>query len=305
MGTIGVVGSINTDIVCKTDVVPVKGQTVVGEDYFIAQGGKGANVAVACARQNQNVSLIGCVGDDLFSQNMLTNLNNEGINTSTITQLKGERGGFASITLSDGDNRIIVVPGANRLITPQMVETFKKDILKCDIVGGQFEIPVESLFSACKICYENNIKFVLNLSPIKEYPKDFIKMSTFIVVNEIEVKEIEGYDELNPDKILQLYPNKLIVTKGGNGVEYCNGKEIVRIPALNIDVVDTTGAGDTFLGSFMVGTANGLNITDAIYYANICAGLKTTKIGAQTGMPTLDEVKQYIKEHNINLEINF
>ena len=124
-------------------------------------------------------------------------------------------------------------------------------------------------------------------------------------MNEIELKEIEGYSDQDPMNVLQQYPNKLIVTMGGDGVRYSDGTKIHTIPALPVKVIDTTGAGDTFLGSFMVGINNGLSIDQAIYFANICAGIKTTKLGAQTGMPKLAEVKKYIKSHKLNIDIKF
>lgn len=302
---IGVVGSINTDIVTKTDIVPKEGETVIGNEYLLSNGGKGANVAVAGARLKQDVNLIGCVGGDVFSNNALLNLKTQNVNVSGVTILPNEQGGVANIILCNENNRIIVVSGANMLLDKDLINKNIDVIKECSIVGGQFEVPVETLFYVSKICYDNNIKFVLNLSPIKKYPLDIIKYATYIVVNEVEIKEIDGYNEDKPYDILKKYPNKLILTKGGDGVFYFNGKEVVNVPAIKVNVVDTTGAGDTFLGSFMVAINNDMNLLEAITFANICAGLKTTKIGAQTGMPTLDEVKQYVKENDIKIDIKF
>ena len=159
---------------------------------------------------------------------------------------------------------------------------------------------------ASRICKENNIKFVLNPSPIKEYPKEIFDNATFVIVNEIELTQIEGYNSKKHHDLLKKYPNKLILTQGKDGCFYCDGKNIINIPAIkNVEPIDTTGAGDTFLGSFMVAINNEMNIFDALTFANICAGLKTTKLGAQTGMPTLKEVKKYIKTNSIDLKLNF
>lgn len=185
------------------------------------------------------------------------------------------------------------------------IEKYSLRLKECSIVGVQFEVSLKALLKASEICLENNIKFVLNPSPVKKYPIKLFNNSTFVIVNEIEILNVKGYDKSKPYAVLKKYPNKLILTKGGEGAFYFDGKEIINIPAIKIKVIDTTGAGDTFLGSFMVAINNNMAIKDAITFANICAGLKTTKLGAQTGMPKLDEVKTYVKKNNINLNINF
>ena len=305
MNRIGVVGSINTDLVCNTDVLPEVGETVVGKNFLISFGGKGANEAVACSRLGASTNLLACVGDDMFSKNAIANLQEEGVHITAVKQIKNKMGGIANITVCNGNNQIVVIPGANELLDLNYVRKYESRIKECSIIGGQFEIPVESLLLVSRICKENNIKFVLNPSPIKEYPIELFETATFVIVNEIEIQEIDGYDPEKPMEVLKKYPNKLIVTRGGDGVFYSNGKEIFNIPAIPVKVIDTTGAGDTFLGSFMVAINNNLPIDKALYFANICAGLKTTKLGAQTGMPKLSEVKKYIKANKINLEINF
>lgn len=302
---IGVIGSINTDIVCRTNNLPKVGETVVGNDFLISFGGKGANEAVACARLGASTNLLGCVGDDMFSKNAIANLQLEGVHITAVKQVKNMQGGIANIVVCERNNQIIVIPGANTLVDVAYVKKYASRIKECSILGGQFEIPVESLLYASEVCVKNNIKFVLNPSPIKEYPKKLFSNATYVIVNEIEIKQIWGFDENNPLEVLNLYPNKLILTKGSHGVFYSDGNKIVNVPAINVKVVDTTGSGDTFLGAFMVAINNGLQFSEAVIFANICAGLKTTKLGAQTGMPTLSDVKKYIKQNKINLKINF
>lgn len=302
---IGVVGSINTDLVIKTDTLPKVGETVEGDSFLISFGGKGANEAVACARLGASVNLLSCVGDDLFSKNAIAHLQEEGVHITAVKQLKNMNGGIASITVSDKNNQIIVIPGANAKVDTKYIEKYSSRIKECSIVGGQFEVPIESLLLTSRICKENGIKFVLNPSPIKEYPKELFDNATFVIVNEIEIKYVSGYNENNPMEVLEKYPNKLILTKGKYGCYFCNGEKVINIPAISVDVVDTTGAGDTFLGAFMVGINKDMNIINAISFANICAGLKTTKLGAQIGMPKLIEVKKYIKKNKINLDLDF
>ena len=302
---VGVIGSINTDIVCQTEKLPQVGETVMGETFNIMFGGKGANEAVAAARVGASVNLLGCVGDDMFSRNAIANLQLEGVHITAVKQLKNTKGGIANIVVSNKNNQIIVIPGANQKVDTAYVKKYASRLKECSIAGGQFEIPLDSLLLASRICKENNIKFVLNPSPIKAYPKELFENATYVIVNELELKEVPGYNEKEPYKLLEKHPNKIILTKGAEGAFFHDGQKLVNVPAAKVKVLDTTGAGDTFLGTFMVANNAGLNMFDAITFANICAGLKTQKLGAQTGMPKLDEVKKYIKKNKVKLELNF
>ena len=303
MGQIGIIGSINVDLTTKTNVVPVEGETVIGEELIVGFGGKGANLAVASSRLGEKTNIIACLGDDDFSKDALKNLKNEKVCTDGVIFLKNQKCGIANIILQNGQNRIIIMPGANELLEPSMLDENLEILKRCSVVGGQFEIPAKTLCYASQLCKQNGITFVLNLSPIKPYNKKILDNSTYIIVNEIEVQELPKYDSHNPNEILKLYPNKLILTKGADGVYYSDGKDIIHIPAIKAKVKDTTGAGDTFFGSFMVAINRGLGLYNALRLANICAGLKTTKIGTQTGMPTIKEVRDYIKANKIKLKI--
>lgn len=297
---IGVVGSVNVDIVCESESLPKVGETIMGRDFMISFGGKGANEAVASARLGASTSLFACVGDDMFSRNAIANLQVEGVHITAVKQVKKEKCGFANIVVSNKNNQIIVVPGANNRLDSAYVNKFASRIKECSIVGGQFEIPVESLLLVSRICRENNIKFVLNPSPIKDYPMELLDNATYVIVNEIEILQI---DKNNKDinKLLEKYSQKLILTRGSKGCYFHNGEKIINVPAINIDVVDTTGAGDTFMGAFMVGVNGGLDFAEAIKFANVCAGLKTTKLGAQTGMPRMRDVLKYVKNNKIEI----
>lgn len=302
---IGVVGSINTDLVVNTEKIPAVGETVEGKEFVISFGGKGANVSVAASRLGESVNLLSCVGDDIFSKNALAHLQEENVHITAVKQIKNEKCGFASIVLSNKNNQIIVVPGANAKVDTKYIKQYTSRIKECSIVGAQFEVPIDSVLLTSQICKDNNIKFVLNPSPIKDYPKEIFNNATYVIVNEIELEKVNGYTSKAPFKILETYANKLIMTKGKDGCYYHDGLKLIHIPSINVDTVDTTGAGDTFLGSFMVAINNNLDIHNALTFATICAGLKTTKLGAQTGMPKLNEVKKYIKKNKIKIDINF
>ena len=303
MKKIGIVGSINTDFVCTTDVLPKIGETVVGKDFMFTFGGKGANEAIACARLKSNVSLFGCLGDDLFSKQNFDNLNKENVYTKNIKQIKNYKCGIANIIVSNKNNQIIVSPGSNKFLNKDYIKLYKNEIKQCSIIGTQFEIQLDAIELLSEIANKNNIIFVLNPSPIKEYSKKIFDNANYVIVNEIELEHVFGYNKKNPNDVLEKYPNKLILTKGKEGCFFFDGKKICHIPSIKANVVDTTGAGDTFMGAFMVGLSNNLPLKDCLIFANICAGLKTEKLGAQTGMPTLEEVKNYLKQNNINLNI--
>ncbi len=299
---IGVVGSINTDLVVTTNSLPKVGETISGEEFKICYGGKGCNEAVASSRLGAKVNLFSAVGEDDFSINICKHLKHEKVSTDYIKKVKNVTGGIASITVCNKNNQIVVIPGANAHLDIEFLQSKIKGLEECSVVGGMFEVPIESLIFANKICNENNIPFVLNPSPIKDYPLSLFENSTYVLVNEVEIETVAGFDSKNPLEVLQKYPNKLILTKGKDGCYYSDGEKIINIPAIKVDVVDTTGAGDTFLASFMVGISRGLPIFEALTFANICAGLKTTKLGAQTGMPTMEEALEYIKKHNIKMD---
>lgn len=298
---IGVVGSINTDLVVTTSTIPKIGETISGEEFKICFGGKGCNEAVASARLGAKVNLFSAVGYDVFSTNICKHLKNEKVSTDYIKKAKGVMGGIATITVCNKNNQIVVISGANAHLDTKFLKDKIKGLQECAVVGGMFEVPIDSLIFANKICKENGIPFVLNPSPIKDYPFELFENSTYVIVNEVEIEKVLGYDSENPLAVLEKYPSKLILTKGKDGCFYFDGKSIINIPAIEVEVVDTTGAGDTFLASFMVGISKGLTLFEALTFANLCAGLKTTKLGAQTGMPTLNVVLDYIKLHNIKI----
>jgi len=226
---IGVIGSINTDLISTTSILPKMGETVIGNDFMITYGGKGANVAVAASRLGSSVNMFGCVGDDSFSKDALANLLNEGVHIRSVKQFKNTMCGVASIIVHNGNNQIISILGANGKLDKSYVTKCENVIKECSIIGCQFCVDVEALLVASRIAKENNIKFVLNPSPIKKYDKELFDNATYVIVNEIEVETIKGYNKLNPDEVLTLYPNKLIVTKGDKGASFFNGKEIVEI----------------------------------------------------------------------------
>lgn len=292
MGKIGVVGSINMDMTVKTERIPLKGETLKGEDLKYIPGGKGANQAVAAARLGADVEMFGCVGDDSAGESLVKNLQEQGVKTGHIRTVPGIPTGLAMITVGDRDNTIIVVAGTNNCVDIDYINEVRDAILECEIVLLQHEIPQETIEYVINLCADNGVKVVLNPGPARPVRREILEKVTYLTPNEHETVILFG-KEKSFEELMKAYPEKLVITQGSRGVSTClKSGEIVLIPARKVNVVDTTGAGDTLNGAFTVAVTEGKNITDALAFANAAAGLSTEKFGAQGGMPTYEEVKK-------------
>lgn len=288
---ISVVGSINMDMVVLAERIPTKGETVEGQNVKYIDGGKGANQAVAISRLNKEVCMFGKVGDDAYGKKLIENLSKNKINVQNIKIEDNTSSGLALITIGDNDNTIVVIKGANDKVDIKYIDSIKEELFKSEIVIMQHEIPVSTNEYIIKICKEKNIKTLLNPAPAKKISKYMIDNVDFITPNEHEMKLIFESDDT--DALLKTYREKLIITLGSKGAAFCdkNGN-IINIPCRKSQVIDTTGAGDTFNGAFAYAISENYDIEKALKFANIAAGLSTEKLGAQTGMPTLEEVKK-------------
>lgn len=283
-----VIGSINMDLTVETDKVPAKGETVLGKNFAENPGGKGANQAVAAARLGADVHMIGAVGADTFGETLLSHLQREKVNISGIEKLEGTSTGIANIIVSDNDNRIIVAPGANAFVTPQVVEKYKQWIIDSDVIVMQLEIPIETVIYALNIAAENNIPAIVNPAPFQQLPEVIYEKSAYLTPNEIELKGMEKDVEITSIK------EKLIITRGDEGVEYFSGDTKRKVPAFSVEVKDTTGAGDTFNGALAMKIAGEAPLEEAILFANAAAAISVTKVGAQGGMPDRKEVENFL-----------
>ena len=293
---LAVIGSINMDQVVSTERIPGKGETLAGSDLRYISGGKGANQAVAMARLGAEVTMFGCVGDDDNGRQLLNALKDEGVDTSHISVRKDAPTGLAIITVSENDNVIIVVSGANGLVDRAYIDSIADQLIDNDLVVLQHEIPLDTVHYAVSFCYEKGIPVVLNPAPAAEVPKDIVEKVKYLTPNEHEAALIFGADA-DINEVMKDYKEKLIVTQGSKGVSVClaNG-EILTVPSIKANIVDTTGAGDTLNGAFSVRIAAGDSIEDALRYANTAAGLSIEKFGAQGGMPTHGEVVKRMGE---------
>lgn len=284
-----VVGSINADLVAITSKRPGPGETVLGEEFFLVPGGKGGNQAVAASRLGAEVDMVGCIGNDSNGQFLYDSLEKEGVNVDCIKKIPNVSTGTAVIILAQGENSIVVIPGTNYKVTPQIIKSIDKIFEGAEIVLLQLEIPIETVEYVAKLCNERNIPVILNPAPAIKLSKALVDSVSYITPNEHEYKIVFDTEE-DIEELLKNYPNKLLITQGDKGVVFNDGDELVRVDSIEAKVVDTTGAGDTFNGALAYALANKYNLESAIRFANAAAGLSVTKLGAQTGMPSLQEV---------------
>jgi ribokinase len=290
---ITVVGSINMDLVVGTERFPKQGETVLGNLHTTVPGGKGANQAVAAARLGGKVAMIGAVGTDPFGDELVANLENEGVDVSKVKRVEGPSG-IANILLSEGDNRIIVVPGANHQLTPEDIGHCEAAIASSDLVVLQLEIPIPSVLRALEIARRNQVPVILNPAPADGFSPEFLQYEPILTPNESEAAMMFGE---NWEQALEAHPNRLIVTLGRDGARYYDGERHIVVPGIQVNAVDTTGAGDTFNGALAVALAEMIRLEDAIRFANAAASLSVEQFGAQGGMPGRGETVERMKHH--------
>lgn len=292
---LAVVGSINMDMTVTAERIPLKGETLRADSVSRIPGGKGANQAVAMARLGAEVEMFGCVGDDDNGKLLLKNLQGAGVRTDHVRVLEGVPTGLAMITVAENDNTIVVVPGANGKVDQAYVDSISGELGKYDMVVLQHEIPLETVIYTVKMCHEKKIPVVLNPAPAAAVPEEIVDMVTYLTPNEHEAVLIFG-EQKDTEDMLRKYPEKLVITQGSRGVVTClRSGEILRVPARKSEVADSTGAGDTLNGAFCVRICAGDDIRDALVYANTAAGLSTEKFGAQSGMPSAEEVERELR----------
>ena len=300
MSKITVIGSISTDFVVTADKRPEVGETITGKEFNTTFGGKGANQAVASARLGGDVYMAGTVGTDIFATELLANLSTNNIHVDYVEPVTHVPSGSAHITIVDGDNSIVYIPGANNAIGTKRIEGLSELIKTSTIVVVQNELPQEVVDQIIKMCYEFSVKVIYNPAPARKVNQSVLEKATYLTPNESEFKLL--FPELTISEGLAKYPNQLIITMGSKGVYYHDGTSEKQISSYTVTPVDTTGAGDTFNGAFAVALTAGLDLESSIRFGNLAASLSIKKFGAQGGMPTLAEMKeseQYEKTWNI------
>lgn len=293
MAKIVVVGSCNIDITVECDRWAKPGETIFGNRLTVNPGGKGANQAVAAARLGAEVKMVGCIGDDVYGQLVQKALKDNNVDSTYVKVLPGENSGTAHITVAENDNSIIVIKAANDLVSPALIDEAWDAIKEADIVLLQHEIPAATNAYVIEKCYEAGVPVMLNPAPVAPVPPELLAKVTYLTPNEHEAAIL--FAGQGKADILGRNQGKVIMTLGSKGVAYAEKGQVYNVPGFKVQPVDTTGAGDTFNGAFAVARANGKNMYESISFANAAAALSVQKLGAQGGMPYLNEVEEMLK----------
>lgn len=287
MRKIFVVGSINTDLVIKAPYIPQKGETLTGEGFFTAHGGKGANQAVAAARLGGDVIMCGCVGDDGFGKDAVESFKADGIDTQYVRVVENTPSGTAVIIVVDGDNRIILDKGANGCLTEQDIDNALKNAQEGDIYLTQLENPIEVIGYGMKKAREKGMFVVLNPAPANVEIEPYLGYCDLITPNETEVELLGGRE-----KLLKKV-NTLLVTLGGDGFEIVTQSSRRQYPCIKIMPIDTTAAGDTLCGGLVAMLSKGETLLEAAQFGSLAASIACTRAGAQPSIPTIEEMDLY------------
>lgn len=304
---IAVVGSINMDLVVQANTFPKPGETVLGRDFQMIPGGKGANQAVAAARLGSQVSMVGRVGADTFGNTLRDNLLRDGIHCAFVRQDLDHASGVALIVVNkDGQNSIVVAPGANMAMSLKDIDNASRVVTSADVVLLQLEIPLDVVVAVAKMARANGTKVILNPAPARELPDELYSLVDILVPNQGEAEVLTGLPVDNFDTaeeaardLTKRGVGTVIITMGEKGAYALqNGKAII-VPAYKVDVVDTTAAGDAFMGGLGVAIAEGLGLADALRWANACGALAVTRLGAQPSLPARQQVERLVAEGEI------
>jgi ribokinase len=296
-----VVGSSNMDLVVKTARVPTLGETILGGDFLMVPGGKGANQAVAAAKLGALVHFVARLGDDVFGRQSLANFEQEGVITTHVALSPDVASGVALITVdAQGNNVIVVAPGANSALSTDDVERAAADIHDAGAVVAQLEVPLATVRRAAQLAHESGVPFILDPAPARDLPAELLGMVSVLTPNETEAQILTGVNVLDEasagaaaQKLLAKGVEAVVVTMGGQGFMLAKTDSMEFIPAPAVRAVDATAAGDAFAGSLAVGVAQGQSLRDAAVFAGRTAALSVTKMGAQPSMPTRQEVELF------------
>lgn len=294
-----VIGSSNTDMVIKADRIPVPGETIMGGDFIMSSGGKGANQAVAAARLKGNVYFIAKTGNDLFGKRSIEQYKKEGIYVDNIYSDPILPSGVALIMVdANGENSIAVASGANRSLGKEDIQKAQSIIEKGDILLMQLEIPTETVEYAAQIASQQGIKVILNPAPAKALSNELLQNLYIIIPNETEAEILSGVkvtDYESARKAADIISAKgvdiVIVTLGDKGALVKEKNTYHKVTVPKVKAIDTTAAGDTFCGALCVALAEDMTMIDAVKFANKCASISVTRMGAQSSLPYREEIE--------------
>jgi ribokinase len=302
MADLMVIGSLNMDLVVKTKRAPEAGETLHGLEFRTVPGGKGANQAAAAALLGASVSLVGRVGKDAFGEQMRLNLENLGVDTHLVLVDPFSPSGIASIVVDEnGENRIIVVSGANGSVSTGDVNAASPEVEAAGALVLQFEIPLPTVSAAAASAHAKGVPVILNPAPAYPLPEGLLPNVDYLILNETEagslsgkrVKDLESAGTAGKD-LLGMGAGTVVITLGALGALLVTPHTILHFPARQIEVVDTTAAGDAFTGAFALLIARGKSLEEAVKFAVAAGTLTVSRFGAQTSLPTLKEVESFL-----------
>ncbi|WP_291781463.1 ribokinase [Cecembia sp.] len=300
-----VIGSANMDMVIQSDHFPAPGETIIGGDFSLIPGGKGANQAVAASRLGGEVCFISKLGQDIFGQQNLLNYQKEGVDTQYISQIPDVPSGVALINVDkSGENTIIVAPGANHQLLPKDLETNKAAFEKADMILLQLEIPLETVNEAVNLGRKMDIPIILNPAPAAQLPDELLSQLFLISPNETEAEFLTGikvHDGASAKKAAEYFLKKgvqhVIITMGASGAYLHTNTFEGILPTEKVSAKDTTAAGDTFNGALAVALGEGKTIKEAVNFALRAATISVQKLGAQSSIPHLNELDSFKRVH--------
>ncbi|MEA4910415.1 MAG: ribokinase [Anaerolineaceae bacterium] len=304
MTDILVLGSLNMDMVVKAARAPEGGETLHGDSFSTIPGGKGANQAAAAARLGGQVQMIGCVGDDVFGPRLLSTLQGFGVDVSGVSTLPGQASGTAVIVVdAGGENRILVIPGANGQVGAAQLAVLEQELAQAKALVLQMEVPLETVFSAIRMAGRQGVPVILNPAPAYPLPDELYAGVAYLVLNESEAELLSGQAVSDLDsartagiRLLGKGARHVIVTLGARGALLLAPGQEIYVPTLAVPVVDTTAAGDTFVGAFAAALTHGAALAAALRFAVAAGTLTVTRFGAQTSIPGQDEAAVFMEQ---------
>ena len=297
-----VIGSLNMDLVVRAPRLPRPGETLSGSDFRTVPGGKGANQAVAAARLGAQVAMVGRVGEDVFGPRLLAGLAEHGVDSRHV-RCDGEAPtGTATIIVDEhGENAIVVVPGANGRVAPADVDAAQSLLVAARTLILQFEIPLPTVEYAMEVAARHGLTIIVNPAPAQRVPVTFLRRAGIVVLNETEAEAMTGVGVTGTASVAavrralqQSGEQATVVTVGERGAFLATVEETLHIPAPHVEVVDTTAAGDAFVGGLAVSLLRGDSLPAAVRYAVCTGALAVTKFGAQTSLPSAGEVQAFM-----------
>jgi ribokinase len=299
-----VVGSCNIDLISRVPRLPKLGETMFGHEFHIGYGGKGANQAVMAAKLGAQVTMVAKVGRDVFGEGTLKNSREQGIDTGHVLFDENRFSGVAPIFVDDNArNFIVIVPGANSGLSPADAQAAREVILAADILICQLEIPVETTLEAFRIAKRGNVLTILNPAPAAAIPDELLRLADICAPNETETELLTGMPvgapaeaEAAARQLLARGTRTVILTLGERGAMVVDEDKAEILPAVPVNAVDPTGAGDAFVGSLAVFLGDGLAFPDAVRRANAVAALSVTRIGTQVSFPKRKEADEFLRQ---------